>query len=99
MKQNINESYRIESLVKYDSNDDSKSGDFDETKTTTLRRSTTFDKELSVAEALEKKLLNSNSANVSTSETDALANSQGLNLHQMCSTFNPEAVLESNSQA
>jgi len=93
----MNESYRIESLIKYDSNDDSKSGDFDDTKTTTLRRSTTFDKELSVAEALEKQLLNSNSANVSTSETEA--NSQGLNLHQMCSTFNPEAVLESNSQA
>jgi hypothetical protein len=93
----MNESYRIESLIKYDSNDDSKSGDFDETKTTTLRRSTTFDKELSVAEALEKQLLNSNSANVSTNETEA--NSQGLNLHQMCSTFNPEAVLESNSQA
>ena len=50
-------------------------------------------------ERLEKQLLNSNSVNVPNNETDALANSQTLNLHQMCSTFNPEAVLESNSQA
>jgi hypothetical protein len=95
----MNESYRIESLVKYDSNDDSKSCDFDDPKTTTLQRSTTFEKEVSLAEQLEKQLLNSNSVNVPNNETDALANSQTLNLHQMCSTFNPEAVIESNSQA
>ena len=86
----MNDSYRILPLVSY-SNEESKSGDIDETK------------EIMVAEDLEKALLTSDKnldKSSQKTEIENLPNNlSSNNLHQMCSTFNPNAVLENNSQA
>ena len=91
MKQNteINDSYRNEPLVPkiYDSNEESKSGDASETP------NKRYADLMTEAENIEKALV---SGGKEMQNIESVSFSK--NLHNMCSTFNSDAVVESNSQ-